>query len=243
MSRYPKVRGKTYRERMIRANSGFTKEERDAINAVLKTGASYARAARAVGMSPSSLYKTKKAGARPLGPTLRKRFVSRMDYSLKRLSSADTVGWEDDETSDGRFASAGVRTLLRRNDPSNPFRSASADDTYEMASDIMNWLQGTGRSPYQQAVEDGWGEYGTGEERQPTLDEFLYGGARIERPTITKSIRTRDGQNIRVSWKFGRGKSDEQRAYIQEQLDYYGIDESEWEEYYDEATGYTTGEK
>lgn len=208
---------------MIRAASGFTRSERTRINDILKTGATYAQAAREVGMSSSSFYKTKKAGAKPLGRVLRKRFVESSDYTLKGpsgRSKADTIGWDDDTDASGNFQSAGLERILRVNDPSNPFRPyESADETYAIAETLLDEM----------SIDE--------------REELFAGERRVERPTVTKTIRGPDGEDITLSWKFGRGKSQEQRDYIQEQLDYYGIDEYLWDEYYDEATGYTSGEQ
>ena len=211
-----KVRGRTYQSRKVRASSGFTKVERDRVNEILRTGATYADAASEIGMSYSSFNRIKK-GEASLGRTLRERFVESSDYTLTQPASADTIGWADDPISRTQ-TSAGFDTILRVNDPSYQFRPPTADETFGEAAEIR-----------EQMIREG------------TWDAFRYRGARIERPTITKTVRLADGTDLNISYKLGRGKSDEQRAYIEQQLLNQGIDPEELDEYYDEATGYGGG--
>jgi hypothetical protein len=76
----------------------------------------------------------------------------------------------------------------------------------------------------------------------PTYDEYLE-GEEFERPTITKTVtRIDDNGNpvkVEISYKFGRGKSDEQRERIENQLREQGIDPAEFDSFYDDATGYS----
>ena len=214
-----KVRGRTYQSRKIRVSSGFTEVERDRINEVLRGGATYADAAAEVGMSYSSFNRIKRGDA-GLGRLLRERFVESSDYTLTQSAESDRIGWSDDPTTT-RKTSAGVGTLERVNHPSLALRPSTADDTFSEIQQIRRDLE-SGLYPV-------------------TWQEFRYEGATIERPTLTKTIRGPDGQDIDISYKLGRGKSDEQRAYIEQQLLDQGIDPDELDEYYDEATGYGGG--
>ena len=57
----------------------------------------------------------------------------------------------------------------------------------------------------------------------------------LARPIVQRQVKGK-----RVRWYLGRGKSEQARKAVEEQMREQGLDPSEYSEYYDEATGYTT---
>ena len=212
----------------IPAGSGFDLQTKTRVNRLIRQGANLNTVLDTLGMSASSYYSIRK------GEKLKRQYVESADYTLSRPAYTDTIEWRDTPIGQN-ISSAGLATLMRV----NRGRGGTAEDTYLAAS----WMT--------QAIEDGWGEYGSDEHLQPlrpgvwlqidgplpTQQELLFGGAEIQRPTIIKEI-TVDGKTVKLSWKLGRGKSDQQRDSIEQQLREQGIDPSEFDLFYDEATGY-----
>mgnify|MGYP003677432119 CR=1 FL=1 len=232
----------------ITGRTGFDRQTKTRIDRRRREGATFAQIADELGMSSSSFYSIRK-NQRRMGTRLQKQLIEASNFDLTGPSSSDTIG-RYNENIGGRKQSSGVNVLRTVNMGGSGNRTTfSAADTLE---DLI-----ANRSLYQQSIEDGWGEMDSQEHRVPieggymtvnldslpTQEEYLE-GQEFERPTITKRVTVigEDGiaREVEISYKFGRGKSDEQRERIENQLREQGIDPSEFDSFYDDATGYSS---
>ena len=232
----------------ITGRTGFDRQTKTRIDRRRREGATFAQIADELGMSSSSFYAIK-TNQRRMGKQLQKQLVEASTFDLTGPASQDTIG-RYNQNIGGRRQSSGVNVLRTVNMGGSGNRT-----TFSAAEALEDLIEN--RSWYQQSIADEWGEMGTKEHRVPieggyltvnldslpTQEEYLE-GEEFERPTITKRVTVIDSdgypQEVEISYKFGRGKSDEQRERIENQLREQGIDPNEFDSFYDDATGYTS---
>jgi hypothetical protein len=200
------------RRNLVGTGSKFSRAQKTAINRAYRGGATAKEAYASIGMSYSSGNAIRK-GVRAPGPRLQRRFIESRDFTGRQPASSDQIGWFDTTGPSGKV-DPGIFKLQVANATENNL-------TFREATRLLN------------AIE-------RGEYPGVTIEDFRAGRVTVERPTVTRTIKVK-GKNVTVSWKLGRGKSDEQRARIEAQLRAQGVDPRFYQRTYNEATGYTAG--